>query len=405
MAMSDNASGYGVEAPVDLSHAVAPSAAAPPAAPPTIIPSDRDGMGALMPEPPSVTTDPALWGWRARVRRATFGLIKPGAGRDEVRYRQAEVAVRQHLGGARLVMVANPKGGSAVTTTTLMLAHVFAALRGGSVAAWDNNESRGTLGDRAETGEPQTTVWHLLGAFEQLAGQAGSAGDMSHYLRAQPSRAEVLASDTDPTRVEQVGATECGKVALLMSRHYRMTIMDTGNNVRAMNWRWAAGAAHQLVVPLRWEPDTAQAAAWMLDVLARRRPDLVAGAVVVAGPCSTPPDSQIRQRMLAYFASRCAVVVEVPFDAQLAGGGPVVFSRVGEPTRRSWVAAAAAVADRLAAVRSTRPDQLHRLHDHPPASGDDASAGDGGRPTEQQPGDHGHGGSVSALPVRKAQTR
>jgi MinD-like ATPase involved in chromosome partitioning or flagellar assembly len=388
---------------VDLTRTGVPGAPVPAGPPPAPVRQvDTDGLGGLMTQPPSVTADPAQWGWRGVVRRWTFGVIKPKPGRDEARYRQAEVAVRQHLGGTRLVMVANPKGGSMVSTTTLLLAHTFAALRGGSVAAWDNNESRGTLADRAEVSEPQTSVWHLLGAFERLASPVGTAGDMSHYLRSQPSRAEVLASDNDAARAEQIGSGECGRIAVLMARYFRLTFMDTGNNVRSPNWQWAAAAAHQLVVPITLEPDVAAAAGWMLDVLARRRPDLVAGAVVVIGPSSAPPGAEVRQRMVAYFASRCAVVVEVPFDPQLAGGRPVVYARISETSRRAWVTAAAAVADRLAAVRSTRPDQMQ-----PPPQPAPPQQPQHQQPQRLAPGQPGSGGefqaSVTNLPLRKAQ--
>lgn len=359
MAKPAEVSGYGSEDPVDLMRTAAPGAAPRPHAPAPAAQrlTGPGNFGALTTRPPSVIDDPAQWGWRGRVRRWTCGLIKLKPGPEEARHRQAEVAVRQHLGGTQLVMVANPKGGAGVSTATLMLAHVFASLRGGNVAAWDNHESRGTLGDRAEVSEPATTVWQLLGAFEWLASPVAAAGDISHYLRSQPSRAEVLSSDNDPSRLEQIGSGECGRVAMLMARFFRVTFMDTGNNVRSQNWQWAAAFAHHLVVPITLEPDVAAAAGWMLNVLAPRRPDLVAGAVVVVGPSSAPPSAEARQRTLAYFASRCAVVVEVPFDPQLAGGGPIVYARISEASRRAWIGAAAAVADRLAAVPSARPDQ------------------------------------------------
>ena len=68
-----------------------------------------------------------MWGWRGRLRRLSGGLVKLRPGAEEVRYRLAEVAARQYIGGSRMVMVANPKGGARTTTTTLMLAHTLAA--------------------------------------------------------------------------------------------------------------------------------------------------------------------------------------------------------------------------------------------------------------------------------------
>jgi MinD-like ATPase involved in chromosome partitioning or flagellar assembly len=389
--------GYGAEAPVDLTQTRLPARARPPDAVAPVHETSGDGDLRLMISAPSVGTDPATWGWRGRAWRWTGGLIKPKPGSDETRHRQAELAVQQHLGGSRLVMVANPKGGSMVSTTALMLAHTFASLRGGSVVAWDNNESHGTLGQRAEVTSPATHVWHLLNAFDRLVGPAGTAGDISHYLRSQPSRAEVLASDTDPRRLDQISNTECGRIEVLLTRHFRLTVMDTGNNMRASNWRWAAGCAHQLVVPIRLDPDVAQTAAWMLDGLAPRRPDLVAGAVVLLGPSATPPPAALRERMVAYFAGRCSSVVEVPFDPQLAGGRPIVYARINRSSFRAWVTAAAAVADRLAAVHTTRPDQLAQ-----PATAGPPPAPAGGHPAGGDSGEDA-GGSITDLPARKAQ--
>ncbi|MFD9701259.1 MinD/ParA family protein [Lentzea sp. NPDC059081] len=384
------ASSYNAEDPVDL-HGPAPARSAA-AAQPTAVPADRPGPEQLAVVQPPVTADPALWGWRARLRKATGGLIKPGPGKEEARHRQAEVAVRQYLGGGRLVMVANPKGGSQVSTTTLMLAHTFAALRGGPVVAWDNNEARGTLAQRAEVATPDTHVWHLLGAAEHLLA-VGTAGDLTHYLRSQPSRAEVLASDTDPARAQQIGPGECGQIWLLLSRYFGLTVMDTGNNVRTGNWQWAAAIADQLVVPITLEPDHAQSAAWMLDHLDTRRPDLVSGAVTVVGPATASASPALRRQMLAYFAARTAQVVQVPFDPQLAGGRPIVRARISDASRRAWVGAAAAVADRLAARSAPRPDQLapRTATSSPPAQQN---------PALEQPG-HAQV-SVTELPLRKA---
>ena len=401
--VSDNVNGYGTEAPVDLTRAAAAALPADPRTQARQQASAPPGFDDLAVAVPSVTADPATWGWRGRVRRWTGGLIKPGPGPAEARHRQAQAAVRQHLGGTRLVMVANPRGGVGTSTTTLMLAHTFATLRGNPVVAWDNHEHHGTLAQRAEVATPATDVVQMLEAFPRLIGVTGTAGDLSHYLRAQPSRAAVLASNTDPLWPGQVGSGESGQVGLLLARHFPLAFMDTGHNIRAANWQWAAGAAHQLVVPVRLEPDAAQTAAWMLDALAQRRPDLVAGAVTVVGPASVPPPARLREQMLGYFAGRTAVVVEVPFDPQLAGGRPIVHARISDASRTAWTAAAAAVADRLAAAPAPRPDQIPRAA--PPAQAEPPVPPE---PTtaRQPPGAAGQGRPDPAsvvTPLRKAQ--
>ncbi|OXM44252.1 hypothetical protein CFP71_40580 [Amycolatopsis thailandensis] len=301
------------------------------------------------------------------------------------------------------MLVANPKGGSRKTTTALMLGHVFASLRGGSTVVWDNNEARGTLAERAEITTPATSATHLLAAFERLIGPAGSAGDMSHYLRTQPSRAEILAAGSETERRDQIGSAETGRVGLLLSRYYRLTVMDTGTNPRSGAWQWAAQQADVLVVPITCDPDVVQLAVWMLDILAAiGRADLAAGAVTVISPSATAPDPQVRTRILEYFGARTAVVVEVPFDPQLAGGTPVVFDRTSTASRRAWVAAAAAVADRLAARERTRPDQM------PPSPGvDPPRQGTAPQPAATQGGTEHRAAdsSVTELPARRAKAQ
>ncbi|HEY3690549.1 MAG TPA: hypothetical protein VGL46_09615 [Pseudonocardiaceae bacterium] len=392
---SEDTRGYGAEAPVDLTRATAVPAAPLPVDGPTE-PQPRSAEPALAAPAPTVTGAPAQWGWRGRVRALSGGLIRPIPTAAETRYRLAEAAARQHLGGSRLLMVASPKGAAGVTTATLLLAHTLATVRGGSVVAWDNTDARGNLGDRAEVTTPGTSVSQLLEGFEWLVTSMSAAGDMSHYLRSQPSGAEILAGDTAPVSHGQIGAGECGRISVLLARHFRLTVMDTGNDVHASRWQWSAGAADCLVVPITLDIDVAQAASWMLDTLeARGRADLVLGAVVVVRPGSTAPPDAARLHVLQHFHDRCGVVVEVPHDPQLAAGVPMVFTRLAPATRRAWVMVAAAVADRIAAVRRDRPDQVSAdTHRHPPVR-DSSLPG--------PPGTHGIGASVTSLPRRRAQ--
>ncbi|MGL4256688.1 MAG: ParA family protein, partial [Microbacterium sp.] len=104
----------------------------------------------------------ATEGWQGAVRRATGGLIAPQPGRAEQSRLDREKRVQRRLDAPRTIVVLNPKGGAHKTTSTLLLAATFGTLRGGATLAWDNNETRGTLGWRAQNAPHHRTAVDLL---------------------------------------------------------------------------------------------------------------------------------------------------------------------------------------------------------------------------------------------------
>src|SRR5699024_12749792 len=76
--------------------------------------------------------------------------------------------VSQHWAGPRTIAVVNGKGGAGKTPTTILLAAVLARYGGGGVLAWDNNQTRGTLGWRTEQAAHDATLLDLLPAANQL---------------------------------------------------------------------------------------------------------------------------------------------------------------------------------------------------------------------------------------------
>ncbi|HEU5143853.1 MAG TPA: hypothetical protein VFT81_01650, partial [Dermatophilaceae bacterium] len=79
------------------------------------------------------------------VRRA-FGLAP---GKRELLERDRIDRIARPLDSRKTIMVINTKGGGGKTLVTLMLASYLGRYRSGSVLAWDNNETEGTLGMRA----------------------------------------------------------------------------------------------------------------------------------------------------------------------------------------------------------------------------------------------------------------
>ncbi|WP_223849032.1 P-loop NTPase family protein [Microbacterium hominis] len=96
----------------------------------------------------------ATEGWRGAIRRLTGGAISPRPGKAEQSRLDRERLVQRRLDAPRTIVVLNPKGGAHKTTSTLLLAATFGTQRGGATLAWDNNETRGTLGWRAQHAPP-----------------------------------------------------------------------------------------------------------------------------------------------------------------------------------------------------------------------------------------------------------
>ncbi|GAA1787993.1 hypothetical protein GCM10009682_07580 [Luedemannella flava] len=290
----------------------------------------------------------AATGARAAARRGSFGLLRLRPGRDESDLRDALHAVRRNFGGLRQVTVVNPKGGAGKTVATLMLGMAFGRSRGGFVLAWDNNETQGTLGMRAQSDATGRTVRDLLRDLERFAGGSGRIGELAAYLRTQDDAMfDVLASDEAATAGEMLTARAFRELREVVGKFYKLLIVDTGNNVRAENWQAALDATDQLVITLSGRNDSAETAARLLDHLEQTgRRELVRRAVTVL---TLPPhrgDAPPR-RVESHFAARCRAICHVPYDRHLDSGAPVDYRALSAPTRAAWLRTAATVAEGL----------------------------------------------------------
>ena len=315
-------------------------AAATPTGPPST--ALLRGGGARRAAPPS-------WGWRGQLHRWSGGTLSPMPSEAELRHRAALEAVRRPLDAARTIVFANPKGGAGKTPATLLAAATFGTVRGGYVVAWDNNETRGTLGLRGRTGARATTVWDLLAAVERFESAGASVGELAGYVRGQgEAQFDLLASDEDPSRMASIGREEFTRIQAVLARFYRILCVDTGNNVRAANWQAAMAAADQLVVCSTYALDHGYSASWMLDSLvAAGRADLVANAVTVLSGSSPRPDPAVRADLVEHFAARTRAVHEIPYDRALGAGEQIPYGELAPATREAWLQACAIMASGL----------------------------------------------------------
>jgi putative peptide zinc metalloprotease protein len=325
-------------------------ATAPPLPPQPVDVDHLPTLDDFMAQRPEAPVVPAELGWQGLVRKASFGLISPAPGEAELVRRAAIEKVQRTFTGPRTVVVINPKGGAHKTTATMMLAATFGEHRGGYTLAWDNNETRGTLGWRARAGAHHRSAVSLLHDLDRF-GDTGSSriGDLDDYVRAQGSaQFDVLASDEDPNATDLVDAEAFDRLHATLQRFYRLIVVDTGNNMRAPNWLRAVEAADQLVIVTTVREDTAASAAWLVDGLREKGLEgKVDNAVTVLSATTDAPDPQLARRLRGHFGSLTRAVLEVPHDPALVDGGAISYELLSRATREAWLQVAAKVAEGL----------------------------------------------------------
>ena len=290
----------------------------------------------------------ATMGARALLQKGTMGLVRLAPGKYEREFKQDVEMVRRNFGGLRQVTVVNPKGGAGKTVAVLLLAMTFGQKRGGYVLAWDNNETQGTLGMRAQQDFHARTVRDMMRDLHLFRGSHGRVGDLSQYVRAQgEGMFDVLASDESATAGEMLTAGAFAEIREVVSRFYKLIFVDTGNNVRAQNWQAAIDATDQLVITMSARNDSAETAARMLDHLeqsGRRRLVRQAVSVVTMPPTRKDIDLPAIQR---HFAARTRAVLLAPYEKLIDSGEPIRYGQLSNNTKDAWLKTAAAVAEGL----------------------------------------------------------
>ncbi len=289
----------------------------------------------------------ATAGWRGAL--ASLGItVKPSAA--EVARRDREQVVSRQWAGCRTIAVVNGKGGVGKTMTTAMLAAVYARFGGGNVLAWDNNDTRGTLGWRTEQGLYDTTVRDLLPAAEGLLGPASGVSDISRFVHHQTTdRYDVLRSNPELLATDQrIEHSEFDLLMQVAARYYRLVIFDSGNDESAERWLRMVDSSYQLVIPTLAAPEPAESASLLLDALRRRderSAHLAENAVVVV--TSPEPTRRLEvDRIVDGFTGHVRQVATIPFDPALKSG-PLRFDALRPAARDAWVTVAAHAATQL----------------------------------------------------------
>ncbi|MDD7961409.1 ParA family protein [Microbacterium thalli] len=289
---------------------------------------------------------PRPTGWRGFARHLGIS-VKPSAG--ERRRAEWTAVVSRQWAGCRTIAIANGKGGVGKTMTTAMLSAVYAREGGGNVLAWDNNDTRGTLGWRTEQGMYDTTLRDLLPEASRLLELGAGVSDITRFVHHQATdRYDVLRSNPELLANDQrIASAEFDLLTQVAARFYRLVIFDSGNDESAERWLRMVDNSYQLVIPTLATPESAESAALLLDALRERdeRSSILAARAVVIVTQSEPAPAVARQ-IADGFRDHVRAVHIIPFDPALKAGA-LRFDDLRPRTRDAWFAAAAATAEGL----------------------------------------------------------
>lgn len=294
--------------------------------------------------------EPATQGVRGMLARIGIGIrVSPS---DAERQERGWVrSVSQHWPGPRTIVVVNGKGGVGKTMTTIELSSVFARYGGAGVLAWDNNQTRGTLGWSTEQGAHDSSILDLLPQVDRLLGTGAQSADLAHYVHHQTrDRYDVLRSKPEVLATEQrFDAGTVDSIHAVASKFYRLVFIDSGNDETDPMWVRALERADQIVVPTIGEAKAAESAALLLEGLHDRGghfAQLADKAVVVVSKHKHDlPDAELN-KMASGFEGLARQVVTIPYDPAL-GADVLNYGALRPSTQRAWLAAGAAVAGGL----------------------------------------------------------
>jgi len=290
--------------------------------------------------------EPAHTGLRGFMTRLGFS-----SGPNETeRAERADVrAISGHWPGPRTIAVVNGKGGAGKTPTTVILAALFARQGGSGVLAWDNNETRGTLGWRTEKGPHEGHVLDLLPQAESLMQPTARAADLAAFVHHQTDdKFEVLRSNPLLLPHQQrLTADDFDAVHLVASKYFRLIFIDSGNDETAPHWLRMIDHADQLVVTTTTRPDHAEAGRLLLDALRDRDEHssaLAEAAVVVVSQADREEASAAT--IATGFDGLARQAVTIPYDRAMRT--PWLRSGNLQPeTQRAYLRAAVAVSEGL----------------------------------------------------------
>ncbi len=293
------------------------------------------------PEPSSMLTDDRLLdvkekqvaplGWYQRmIFELTFHTVNLGDSRRATARKQLISRITTPFNGdTRYVPVLTRKGGVGKTTTTILLGMALAQHREDRVIAIDANPDRGTLAERIPR-ETKNTIRSVV----QKAPSIGSFTDFTEFISRDVTRLHVLASDPDPTLAEAFDEYDYNVVADVASRYYSLILTDCGTGIVHTVMKPILGRANSLVIVSGGSIDEARLASETLSWLeSNGYADVVRNSVVALNTATQGTMLVKLDEIENHFRSRVRDVVRIPYDAHIAAGSVITWSKLNKITR------------------------------------------------------------------------
>ncbi|GAA3944521.1 AAA family ATPase [Microbacterium soli] len=284
--------------------------------------------------------------WSHLLYTLSRGRINIGDGR-RARERKALTAriAAPMTGDARFVPVLSRKGGVGKTTVTVLLGMALADAREDRVIAVDANPDRGTLAERVG-GSHTRSVRDLVRAQHDIRG----FHDISALVARDHTRLDVLASDADPRVSEAFGDADYRDVAAVAAQYYSLVLTDSGTGIVHSVMGATLDLADRIIVVSGLSVDEARLASETLTWLESNGYAQLARDAIVVLNQSTPGMPLVRLGELeSHFSTRAAQVLRIPYDPQIAGGGPIHYAGLRPETRLAAREIAAALVEGLRA--------------------------------------------------------
>lgn len=300
--------------------------------------------------PPSAA--PATVGFRGFVNRVFKTALAPNASEQEGRVQRS--SIQRGLLGHKTVSIVNVKGGVGKTTTTYLLSAVLGRVRGGNILAWDNNENKGTLGDRSIRAGHDHTALDLLEHADDFATPA-NAQHLVNYTRPQgDNKFSVLASQDRGSTRQVIDGAAFTKLHAVLRQFFHLILVDTGNASNAATWQAAVGESDAIVLVTTNKEDAMKPATSTIDDLAAqghldrlRRGVAIVTETQLANAEQRRAAAERLERFASHVSGYVREVVVIPFDAALDDGDDIVFDRLAPATVAAYTRAAAAIIDGL----------------------------------------------------------